>query len=219
MGKRSLCVLLLALGLVVQFLKFLLQAEILLAEMQYFLVVLSLHVDDLVLIGFDDLFEFFNDSPMVSLLALPFHLFIIILVLLHIGPQLIDLIIQVLKLLACLYLDNLQQFFLLVYLFGMLLEFFFFLLDALLQLDVLIAETLHNVFVAAEFLEGFLHAQHYLGSQSLGLQVQLLHFLLLLEVLLVELDVAGHFFDALLLCNRQDLLWIEMTMQLLELGR
>lgn len=132
MGECSLCVLLLALGLIVQFLKFLLQAEIVLAEMQHFLVVLSLHGDDLVLIGFDDLFEFFNDSPMVSLLALPFHLFIIILVLLYIGPQLIDFIIQVLKLLACLYLDNLQQFFLLVYLFGMFLEFFFFLLDALL---------------------------------------------------------------------------------------
>lgn len=201
-----------------QFLKFLLEADVLLAEMQHFLVVLSLHGDQLVLIGFYDFFEFFDDNAMVSLLALSLHLFIIILVLLHVGPQLIDFVVQVLKLLTGLYLHNLQQFFLLVYLFGMLLEFFFFLLDALLKLDVLIAEAFHNVFVTAEFLEGFLHAQHHLSSQSLCLQVQLLHLFFFLEVLMVEIYVAGHFFDALLLCNCQDLLRIEMTMQLLELG-
>lgn len=149
MGKCCLCVLLLALGLVVQFLKFLLEAKILLAEMQHLLVVLSLHGYQLVLIGFYDPFEFFNDNPMTSWLALLFHLLIFILVLLHIGPQLIDFVVQVLKLLACLYLNNLQQFFLLMYLVGMLLEFFFFLLDALLKLDVLIAEAFHNILVTA----------------------------------------------------------------------
>lgn len=37
-------------------------------------------------------------------------------------------------------------------------------------------------------------------------------------MLLIEIYVAGHLFDALLVRNCQDLFWIEMAMKLLELG-
>lgn len=154
------------------------------------------------MIGFNDFFEFFDVNAMISLTSLSLRFLILVLVRLHIGPQLVDFVVQVLKLLARFILDNLQHFFLLVDLLGVLLEFLLFLLDALLELNVLIVEALHDVFVAGELLEGILHAQHYFRPQFLCLQVQLLHLFGFLEVLLVEIDVAGQFFDALLLGNR-----------------
>ena len=123
-----------------------------------------------------------------------------------------------LVLLACLHLHYFQQLLLLVDLLTVLLQLFLLFLDALLKLYVLVAEALHHVLVAAQLLEGFLHTQHHLGPQSLGLQVQLPHLFGLLEALLVEVDVAGHFFDALLVRNRQDLLRVEVPMQMLQLG-
>ena len=93
MRKGGLYVLLLALGLVVQFLHFLLEAQVFLAQVQHFLVVLTLQCNQLVLVGFDYLFQFLNDDAMASLIALYFYFVLIVLVLLHIGPQLVDLVV------------------------------------------------------------------------------------------------------------------------------
>ena len=93
MRKGGLYVLLLALGLVVQFLHFLLEAQVFLAQVQHFLVVLTLQCNQLALVCLYDLFQFLNDDAMTSLIALYFYLILVVLVLLHIGPQLVDLVV------------------------------------------------------------------------------------------------------------------------------
>lgn len=93
MRKGGLYVLLLALGLVVQFLHFLLEAQVFLAQVQHFLVVLTLQCNQLALVGLDYLFQFLNDDAMTSLIALYFYFILVVLVLLHIGPQLVDLVV------------------------------------------------------------------------------------------------------------------------------